>query len=81
VSFDEESERARSMRQIGLLIALPMLLAVAPILGYLGGDWLDGKLGTQPWLGVVGLVIGFVAGARESWLLIKRASAENDDKG
>lgn len=36
---------------------------IAPILvGVLGGYWLDGKLGTRPWLVLTGALLGIAAG-------------------
>ncbi len=32
--------------------------------GYYGGRWLDGALGTTPWLTLVGTILGLVAGFR-----------------
>jgi F0F1-type ATP synthase assembly protein I len=32
--------------------------------------WLDGRLGTSPWLTVTGLVLGMVAGFLEMWRLV-----------
>jgi ATP synthase protein I len=38
--------------------------AVSTLIGLLGGLWLDGKLGTDPWLMIAGLCIGVAAGLR-----------------
>ena len=36
---------------------------VAPLLaGLFGGRWLDGRLGTRPWLVIVGAIVGAAAG-------------------
>ncbi len=39
-------------------------LAVAVILGLFFGMWLDGQLGTAPWMMIAWLVFGFAAGIR-----------------
>jgi F0F1-type ATP synthase assembly protein I len=44
------------------LVSVGITLVVATLLGYLGGAWLDGKLSTGPWLGVVGLLLGAAGG-------------------
>jgi F0F1-type ATP synthase assembly protein I len=44
------------------LLSVGTVLVTCIVLGYLFGHWLDGKLGTDPWLGVVGVVLGSVAG-------------------
>lgn len=41
--------------ELGFIIALP-LVAMA-----LAGKWLDGKLGTEPWLTVAGILLAIVA--------------------
>jgi ATP synthase protein I len=53
-------------------------LGIAVALGTLGGHWLDGKFGTEPWLLLVGLVIGLIAGFRGVLRAVDRA--ERDDK-
>ena len=80
---DDPSSRYKFARQIGLLSTIPFLLAVAPLVGYFGGRWLDGKLGTDPVLAFVLLGLGFVAGVRETIIVVRKASkeAEDADKG
>jgi len=41
---------------VGLDIAIPV------VLGLFGGSWLDKKYGTNPWLTVVGMVLGVAVG-------------------
>lgn len=48
-------------------------LGIAVGLGALFGVWLDGRLGTQPWLMVVFLVLGLVAGFRGVLRAVARA--------
>ena len=52
------------MRTVGRVSAVGMELGGAIIVCLLAGWWLDGKLGTGPWLTVVGVLIGSVAGFR-----------------
>jgi F0F1-type ATP synthase assembly protein I len=61
------------MRQIALLTAIPAILLVGPVLGWWAGSYLDRKFATDPWLMIVGIVLGFVASGRETWKLIKLA--------
>lgn len=53
-----------------------MILAAAPLIGYFGGRWLDGLFGTGPWLSMVLLLIGLVAGVRETILILKKAAQD-----
>jgi ATP synthase protein I len=74
------AERAgRSLRPVGQLTAIPFVLLVGPVLGYFIGDWLDRKWGTEPYLMILFITLGFVAAGREVWGLIKRASRDQED--
>ncbi len=68
------------MRQVGLLTAVPFVLAVAPLIGYFLGSFLDEKLGTAPVLMIVMIVLGFVAGGRQVLRLVRLASMDVDDE-
>lgn len=79
-----DGENSRNYRQIALLTAVPVFLVVAPAIGFFAGQWADKKLGTDPWMVVVGLVLGFGAAAREIFVLIRKSQAldeKNDDNG
>ncbi len=66
------------LRTAGMLLAIPMLLIVAPLLGFILGDALDHRLRTSPWFGIVGLGLGFAAAARETYLIYRRSQAEEE---
>ena len=68
-----EDEKYSTMRRAGLLTAIPLVLAIAPVIGFFMGDFLDGWLGTAPYLMIVFVVLGFIAGAREVHRLVKKA--------
>ena len=51
-------------------------LAISVLLGLFGGRWLDGKLGTDPWLTWIGLGLGVVTGYRAVWRALKQANRE-----
>jgi ATP synthase protein I len=48
-------------------------LGLAVVLGLMFGIWLDGKLGTEPWMMLLFLVLGLVAGFRNLVRAIARA--------
>jgi F0F1-type ATP synthase assembly protein I len=58
LATDNRPPLVEAMRyaQAGTMIIAPMLAFGA--IGY----WLDGKLGTKPWLLVAGLVLGMIGG-------------------
>lgn len=68
------------MRQAGLLTTIPILLAVSPIIGFLIGRFLDKKLGTEPVLGLIFLVLGFIAGGIQTARVIRIANRDANDK-
>ena len=60
---------------MGLEIAAPVALLL------LGGSWLDSRLGTRPWLMLVGAFVGMAVGF---YTLVRRVSAsrpDEDDQG
>lgn len=60
------------LRSAATLVAIPSLLIVSPLVGFFVGNLGDKRFHTEPWLAISGLVLGFVAGAREVWLIYKR---------
>lgn len=75
---DSGNDPRNGFRSAGLLLAIPTLLIVSPLGGFFIGDWLDGRFGTAPWLTMIFLVLGFVAGGRQVYLLYLRYQAEEE---
>jgi F0F1-type ATP synthase assembly protein I len=63
---------APKWRQIGIYMTIPFVLAISPIMGWFIGRWLDEKFDTNPYLMYVGLFLGFIAGFRELYYIVKR---------
>jgi ATP synthase protein I len=74
---EKHPKKVSGWRQIGLLSSIPFILALAPIVGYFLGKYLDQKFRTQPWLSLVLLGLGFVAGVRETIKIIKMSQLED----
>lgn len=53
---------AEGLRAAALLSGAGFTLAAAVAIGALGGNWLDHRLGTAPWLLVIGFLLGTIAG-------------------
>lgn len=68
-------QRHNSLRQVGLLTTIPMLLLASPVVGYFIGRQLDRWFHTE-FLVWVMAALGMAAGVREVISIIKRASAE-----
>jgi ATP synthase protein I len=47
---------------IGQLSTIGMSFVFALVIGFGAGFWLDGRLGTKPWLSFVGFFLGLAAG-------------------
>ena len=74
---EKDPNKVTSWRQIGLLTSIPFILALAPIVGYFLGQYLDTKFRTQPWLSITLLGLGFVAGVRETVKIIRLSQRED----
>ncbi len=53
-----------------------IFFGVAIALCLLGGQWLDKRFHTTPWLTIVGLLVGVAAGFRELYRVSKQAMRE-----
>ena len=67
-----------ALKSAGLLLAIPTLLIVSPIVGYFVGSLADRWLKWDPWGGIVGLMLGFAAGGRETYRICRRYQAEEE---
>lgn len=73
-------KEGREYAQIGLLAAVPAILVAAPLVGYFAGRWADAKFGTEPWLMISGIALGFAAAGREIWNLARKSEAIEKEK-
>jgi len=64
----------RQLTALTKLASVGIEFSLSVLIGLLGGRWLDEKLGTAPWLMIVGLLLGVSAGLRS---LIKTARLAN----
>lgn len=53
---------------VGLYGAVGIQLAASVVAGLVFGNYIDGKIGTSPWLAMAGTVLGTVGGI---WNLVK----------
>ena len=70
----------RDFRTVGRAGAVGTELVVATLIGFFGGRWLDGKLGTEPWLALVGLLLGVAAGSKTLFQMARKAQREQSDE-
>jgi hypothetical protein len=74
---EKPPNKVTAWRQVGLLSSIPFILALAPIVGYFLGKYLDTKFRTSPWLGIILLILGFFAGVRETINIVKLSQRED----
>lgn len=77
----QDSDRGKQYKVFARVGALGIELAVSTVIGLLGGRWLDGKLGTEPWLSIVGLILGVVAGFRSLYQTAKNENRKLTETG
>ncbi len=53
-------------------------MVLATVIGLVIGLWLDGLFETKPWLTLIFLVLGIVAGFRNIYIIGKRAIKNED---
>ncbi|MCP4752172.1 MAG: AtpZ/AtpI family protein [Proteobacteria bacterium] len=54
-------------------------MALAVVVGALFGNWLDGKLGTEPWMFIFWLLCGVFAGFRSLYRMAKKIMKETKE--
>jgi ATP synthase protein I len=73
-----DPEAKKMWRIAGTTGAVGIEIAVAIGIGYFGGDYLDHKLGTQPWLSYLGFAAGIGAAVKA---LVRVTRAYKRDQG
>lgn len=53
---------ARTLKTLGQLSTIGLAFVFALVLGFGAGVWLDNRLGTSPWLSLIGFAMGLAAG-------------------
>ncbi|MCE5198462.1 MAG: AtpZ/AtpI family protein [Armatimonadota bacterium] len=70
----------RWMVKVGPVWSIPFLIPISTGIGLWLGIWLDGKLGTKPWLAIVLTILGLASGIYESAkILINVTREDNND--
>jgi len=74
VDLPQPTDPRDKATMIGLYMTIPFVLAVPPVIGWLIGSWLDKKFATGPWMMFCFIILGFVAGVREFYRILKKYS-------
>lgn len=67
-----ETVRSLKLSSVGIELALSVLI------GLFAGRFLDRKLGSDPWLMIVGICLGFAAGLRSLMKMMEKANKAAD---
>ena len=59
---------------IGQLSTIGMSFVFALVIGFGAGYWLDGVIGTKPWLAFVGFFVGLAAGVLNVYRVMQLAN-------
>ncbi len=70
----DNKEKIKLYRQLSLVGVIPAILAIGPLIGFFIGKWLDKKLGTEPYLMWVLILLGFIAAGKEVYRIVKKVS-------
>lgn len=68
-----ERETRRAIRELAYYSSLGLQVALSIFIGLFLGIYLDRRLGSMPWLTLIGLGMGIVAGYRNIGLAIKKS--------
>ncbi|OFX15503.1 MAG: hypothetical protein A2Z18_05820 [Armatimonadetes bacterium RBG_16_58_9] len=69
----------RWVRTAGTVSSIALLILASTGIGLGLGVWLDGKLGTKPWLAFALTLVGLISGLYESVVILIKATREQDD--
>ncbi|MEK6692427.1 MAG: AtpZ/AtpI family protein [Nitrospirota bacterium] len=73
-------EKKDYLRWLGVLSTVGINIVAATVIGFLIGYWLDSLLGTKPWLMIVFLILGIIAGFRNLFHILSRVTKDKDDQ-
>lgn len=66
-------ETRRLWRELAYYSSLGFQIALSIVIGLAAGIYLDRRFGTTPWLTLIFLGMGIVAGFRNIWIVLKKS--------
>jgi ATP synthase protein I len=76
-----ESRVQQNWKGLAGFATLGLEFALSVLVGLFGGRWLDARLGTAPWLAIVGFGFGVAAGARAIYRAARAANLAAEREG
>ncbi len=73
------AETPNRMRKYLRLSTVGLELGLSVLIGLFIGQYLDDRLGTEPWLLLLFLIFGMAAGFRSIFRLLRDLNAQKDD--
>jgi ATP synthase protein I len=70
----------RKLNSIGVYGTVGLEFGLSVLIGLFGGQWLDRRFHTDPWLTFLGMAFGTAAGMRTLWRTARKARDEIDDE-
>ena len=74
-------ERGQLIKSLGFLSGLGISMVAATLIGLAMGFYLDKWLDTRPWMTLIFLVLGIVAGFRNIYILTERELKRQQSEG
>ena len=74
------STSRETIRLIGQLSTVGFSFVIAIVLGFAAGYFLDTRLGTSPWLSLIGFFVGLAAGVLNVYRVMQLAAPKKREK-
>ena len=74
----QKQDLVRMIRQAGIYLSIPMVLAGGPTFGFFVGRFIDGHFSSDPWGITVSVALGLMAGVYQTIRLIRHAQRLSD---
>ena len=71
-----KDETWKALKLVGLASTLGLTIVIATFIGLALGIWLDRVFDTSPWLTVILLIVGIIAGFRNFYLFMSKRAKE-----
>ena len=71
-----KEDTRKALRMVGLASTLGLTIVIATFIGLALGLWLDRVFNTSPWLTVIFLILGIIAGFRNFYRFMSRRAKE-----
>jgi ATP synthase protein I len=71
-----KEDTRKALRMVGLASTLGLTIVIATFIGLALGLWLDRVFNTSPWLTVIFLILGIIAGFRNFYRFMSKRAKE-----